>query len=398
MLLNIGILNIGIVVLTLLTALALAHPKLRANTRWRAMITPLASIIGSGFLVLGPILDVRFGAYAPLAMAGLCLAGWIFGAAVRANIADENAPATPITARIERASEITLSFAYVISVAYYLNLFGAFAVSLTPWDTPLSAKLVTTAALLLVAVAGAGGGFKALERMEYVTVSLKLAIIAGLIFGLAVYFGKQAQAGELLVNPSNLGGWDAARLMFGLIVTVQGFETARYLGASYRAPVRIAAMKQAQWVSSAIYLIYIGLLAWLFAPTEMALTETAIIDMMQVVAPILPALLVAAALSAQFSAAVADTGGAGGLISQLSDGRLREKPAYAILIGLGLGLTWSTDLFAIISYASRAFAVYYALQSALAAVRARGPKRIGFAGVAILGAVMAAFGVPAEGG
>lgn len=390
-------LNIAILAVTALTALALARPKLHANKRWSAMITPLASIIGSGFLVLGPILDHRFGAYAPLAMAALCAVGWLFGAAIRANILTETAPDTRLTQSIERASELTLAFAYVISVAYYLNLFGAFAVSLTPWDGNFSAKLVTTAALLLVAFAGQTGGFKALERMEYFTVSLKLAIIAGLIFGLAQYFGKQALTGALIVTPPSLTGWDAARLMFGLIVTVQGFETARYLGATYKAETRVAAMKQAQWVSSAIYMIYIGLLAWLFAPDPSALTETAIIDMMQVVAPILPLLLVAAALSAQFSAAVADTGGAGGLISELSGGKIKPRPAYILLVALGVGLTWAADLFAIIAYASRAFAAYYALQSALAAVRETGAKRIGFAALAALGAMMAVLGVSAEG-
>ena len=33
-------------------------------------------------------------------------------------------------------------------------------------------------------------GFSALERMEQVSVGLELAIIAGLLFGLAVHFGE----------------------------------------------------------------------------------------------------------------------------------------------------------------------------------------------------------------
>ena len=46
-------------------------------------------------------------------------------------------------------------------------------------------------------------------------------------------------------------------LAFGLIVTVQGFETSRYLGAEYDARPRIASMRLAQWIASAVYLAYI---------------------------------------------------------------------------------------------------------------------------------------------
>ena len=54
-----------------LTGALLAWPRLAKAPLWRATITPLASIIGSGFLVLGPILDVSYGAYAPLVMLAL---------------------------------------------------------------------------------------------------------------------------------------------------------------------------------------------------------------------------------------------------------------------------------------------------------------------------------------
>ncbi|KEO51729.1 hypothetical protein [Thioclava pacifica] len=392
------LLDTAIFLLALIVLGSMYLPKLRKLPRWRAMVTPLASIIGSGFLVLGPILEVRFGAFAPLAMASLCIAAWLFGAAVRRNIASETQTGTPLTARIEALSQIALAFAYVISVTYYLNLFGAFAVSLTPWNSHVTARIVTTSMLALVAITGFTGGFRALERMEYASLSLNLAIIAGLLLGLAVYFGKTAVAGALVIDAPTLGTWDAVRLLFGLIVIVQGFETARYLGASYDPPSRIAAMKWAQLMSSAIYMVYILLLAYIFAPNAHDLTETAIIDMMRVVSPILPAMLVATALAAQFSAAVADTEGAGGLVSEFSRGRIAPKLAYPVLIAAGITLTWTTDLFAIISYASRAFAGYYALQAALAAIRSTGPKRYAFVALTGLGVAMTLLGTPAESG
>lgn len=391
------LLDLAIFLSALLVLGAMFLPQLRNRPRWRAMVTPLASIIGSGFLVLGPILEARFGAMAPVAMAGLCLAGWLFGSAVRANIATEQQPATRIIARLEDFAQLSLAFAYVISVAYYLNLFGAFAVSLTPWNSPVAAKSVTTVMLAVVAAAGFAGGFRALERMEYGSVAIKLAIIAGLLLGLAVYFSQKAVAGALIIDPPTLPPWDALRLMFGLIVTVQGFETARYLGKSYDAPTRIAAMKWAQMLSTAIYMVYIALLAYLFTPDAHKLTETSIIDMMRVVAPILPAMLVAAALAAQFSAAVADTGGAGGLISEFSRGKIAPKAAYLVLTSAGIALTWSADLFSIIAYASRAFAAYYALQAALAALRSEGARSYGFWALAALGVAITLLGTPAEG-
>ncbi len=392
------VLNGSILTLTVLVLGAMFLPVLRRRPRWRAMVTPLASIIGSGFLVLGPILAVRFGALAPVAMAALCLLGWCFGAAVRSNIAAENSPDTALVHRVEQLAQLALAFAYIISVAYYLNLFGAFAVSLTPWKSDFVARVVTTAMLGIVAIAGFSGGFRALERMEYATVALKLAIIAGLLLGLAVFFGARASAGRLIVTPARLDLWDSVRLIFGLIVTVQGFETARYLGNTYDARTRIGAMVWAQILSSTIYMIYIALLACLFAPDERSLTETAIIDMMQVVSPILPFMLVAAALAAQVSAAVADTGGAGGLISEFSRNRIAPKHAYPFLIAAGIVLTWSTDIFVIISYASRAFAGYYSLQAVLAALQSKGLRSHAFWGLALLGAAMTLLGIPAEGG
>ncbi|WP_199224693.1 MULTISPECIES: hypothetical protein [unclassified Thioclava] len=391
------ILDAAILILALIVLAAMFLPQLRDLPRWRAMVTPLASIIGSGFLVLGPILEVRYGSFAPLAMAALCGLGWLFGAAVRANIRAEDVPDTRAVKRIEEVAQLALAFAYVISVAYYLNLFGAFAVSLTPWNTDFAARAVTTTMLAIVAIAGFSGGFKRLEQMEYASVALKLAIIAGLILGLAVYFGKVAVAGDLVVDAPTLGPWDSLRLLFGLIVTVQGFETARYLGKSYDADTRVAAMKWAQMLATAIYMVYIALLAYIFTPNAHNLTETAIIDMMRVVAPILPAMLVAAALAAQFSAAVADTGGAGGLIAEFSRGKIPQKAAYPVLIGAGIVLTWTTDLFQIISYASRAFAGYYALQAVLAALQTEGTKRHAFWALAALGVAITLLGIPAEG-
>ena len=180
---------------------------------------------------------------------------------------------------------------------------------------------------------------------------------------------------------------------------MQGFETARYLGDEYPVKLRVSAMRRSQLVSAAIYLAYIALLAYAFPKDAVKLSDTAIIDMMQLVTPLLPPLLVAGALAAQFSAAVADTGGGGGLIEDLTRRVFKVRVGYLIIGVLGIGLTWVANVFQIIAYASRAFAAYYALQAAIASLRARRAGRpvlaLGFAALAALGAAVTLFGAAA---
>lgn len=389
--------------LALLALAALAHPRVARARLWRASATPLASIIGSGFLVLGPILAAEYGAWAPAAMAALCLVAWGFGSAIRYSIAEiERAGPGARRDPMEELAELALAGAYFVSVAYYLNLFGAFALSLTSLGEPWP-RVLTSAVLLGILALGWLRGFGALERVEMLTVAVKLAVIAGLIAGLIAHFHGQALGGALILPERATGGWAAVTLGFGLIVTVQGFETSRYLGAEYSAAERIRSMRIAQIVSAAIYLIYVGLLTYsLAAPSREALTETAVIDMMTAVAPVLPAMLLVAALSAQLSAAVADANGAGGLLRELTGGRISPRLGYVVLALAALALTWAADVFEIISYASRAFAIYYAAQALIAAryARRRGDRRreAAFAALAILGLAIAVFGRAVEGG
>jgi hypothetical protein len=208
-------------------------------------------------------------------------------------------------------------------------------------------------------------------------------------------------AQELVSEPATVTGWQAIALVAGLLVTVQGFETSRYLGDEYQPLTRIKSMRLAQWISTAIYMIYIAILSYVFIPENLELSETAIIDLMVVVAPILPLLLIVAAISAQLSAAVADTGGSGGLIAELTKRRITPKASYGLLVGIGLILTWAMSVFEIISYASRAFAFYYALQAFIAAKGSWSEsglslKGIGFAALGILGLAIVIFGTSVE--
>lgn len=399
-----GLSDVSVFIATGLALLIFFNKRLLASGTWRATVTPLASIIGSGFLVLAPILVREFGGGAIFAMAGLCLASYLIGGAIRWNIAalektGGKPPAGPELA-ISRISSGALGFAYVISVCYYLNLLGAFLVRLTPFNTPQNGRIATSAALLLIAGIGWFHGLKGLERSEQVSVGVKLAIIAGLLAGMAYHAIRLA--GQGLPDRDAAGaGWHGARIAFGLLITVQGFETSRYLKEEHDAATRIATMRYAQWISTGIYLLFIGLASVMFRSRDVGASETAIIGMMRSVAPILPFLLVLAALAAQFSAAVADTNGCGGMAQEVSRGRIPSRAAYVGVAVASLGLTWTADIYQIISYASRAFAAYYALQCALAFLLARRAGRplgaqAGYALLTLLSLAVLVFGIPAE--
>ncbi len=308
---------------------------------------------------------------------------------------------------LEKIASWALAFAYIISVAYYLNLFGAFGVRLLP-EMPempeVSANILTSLILIFILLIGWTKGFKALERAEIISVNIKLAVIIGLLVTLSVYFTNTGAKGALILPAANIGGWEAITLALGLIITIQGFEISRYLGENYTAETRIRSMRLAQIISSIIYLIYIPLITYAFHfDTINGSDETAIIEMINIVASYLPLALIMAALCAQFSAAIADTAGCGGLVSELSKNRISNRTTYVILVIFSLVLTWTSNLFEIITYASRAFALYYALQAAIAyksaaCLKHHWLKRTLFAALTLTGLAIIIFSTSFEGG
>ena len=126
-------------------------------------------------------------------------------------------------------------------------------------------------------------------------------------------------------------------------------------------------MRAAQLISTAIYLAFIALATTLFHK-NLGSDVTAIISMSKPVAAVLPLLLSIAAIGSQFSASVADTSGAGGLIQDIIHEKLSRRTTYVLIIIVTVALTWATNVNEIIAYASRAFALYYTLQCCVAFV------------------------------
>jgi hypothetical protein len=399
MLENTLLLMVAIIVVALLF-----HPRLRQSRDWRATVTPLASIIGSGFLVAAPLLAHAVNGWALPAMTAIVLLAYGIGAVIRYNIRY----AEPLLAQargsdfisiVERISALVLGLAYVISVAFYLRLLASFVLRAMEMESDFLANMITTGILVFIALIGLWRGLGGLESLEKVAVNIKLAIIAALLFGLAGFdLEWLAQAGsEIRYRP--VEDWIySLQLLAGILLIIQGFETSRYLGVEYDAETRIRTMRYAQMLSGVIYLLFIGLSLPLLGDFHDQRDETAIIALSAMVATVLPAMLIVAAVMSQFSAAVADTAGSGGLLSEFSRRRMTPSVGYALVAATAIILVWSATIFEIITIASRAFAFYYLLQCVVALMASRGRGHfvqcIGFVAIGILLLLVVLFAIP----
>jgi len=400
------LLNILIITIALSLAGFLAFSKrMGKSTYWKAMATPLASIMGSGFLVSAPLLGATVGNLAVIFMAVLLVLAYFVGGAIRFNIKyfepieNSGNGAAQDVAFLSRA---VLIGAYFISVTYYLQLLAAFALNAIGSKDQIAANIVTSSLLVVIGGVGMWRGLGMLERLEKYTVALNLGMIGALIVSLIIYNAELFTGGQwkLPTIPSEID-FHGARVLLGLLIVVQGFETSRYLGDEHPADVRISSMRSSQIVSGIIYLLFIGFVTVLFQP-NMGADVTGVISMTMPVAMVLPILLSVAAIGSQFSASVADSEGAGGLIEDITHHRLKVRYAYLLIMLVTISITWGTNVNQIIAYASRAFALYYALQCVVAFVVAyekkqlskRGLRLFTFSFLALVCLLVFALGVP----
>ncbi|MGK0222151.1 MAG: hypothetical protein ACI9ON_001389 [Limisphaerales bacterium] len=365
-----GIDAIGILFM-LSTAAVLLHPKIRDAETWRATVTPLASIIGSGFLIVAPLLAHVAGSYATIAMLAVVLIAFWVGSAIRYNIQGESllifSPDLVWARQVEKISDVMLAVAYVISVAFYIRLLAAFALDSFGASTPSASDLLASAILLFIAFYGYFFGLRGLERLEEYSVTIKLAIITSLLIWLLHHDVSHGYSlAGIQADEATL--WDKLRVLAGMLLVVQGFETSKYLGSAYSHDMRIQTMRRAQWIAAFIYVGFVALILPLtISLPQGELSETALIELIQTVSPILGVLLVVAAILSQFSAAIADTLGAGGIVSQESNNSIDERKIYPIISVGAVVLIWTTNIFELVTIASRAFALFYFLQALLAA-------------------------------
>jgi hypothetical protein len=402
--------NLIVVVALLVTGVIVLSPRLTKSEVWRATVTPLASIIGSGFLVSLPLFAGVLGDYALIGMTALVVGAYLLGGAIRFNILHGEPlfakHAHPAFDAVEDLSHLTLALAYFISVTYYLTLFAAFLLKGLGTTDVFAGKVLTSCILFAIGVHGLLRGLHGLETVEEYAVGLKLAAIGAVLAALAWLNIWLFATGTWHLADLNVGtGWTSIRTILGLLIVVQGFETSRFLKGAYPPELRVRTMRDAQLLSGAIYVVFFVLATVTLTPKPFDGDVAAVTDILKVAASWLPLVLIGGAIFAQLSAAIADAIGAGGLIEQLSRDVINHRHAYPVVALVGIGLTWSLNVFGVIALASRAFAMFYMLQCVVAAgvalvapdVNKRWLRAAGFIVLAGCAAAVVLFGIPAAG-
>jgi hypothetical protein len=388
------------------------HPRLTNSKNWQATLTPLSSIIGSGFLIIAPLLTSVVGMYSPIAITGIVLLAYAIGGVIRFNIIHaepllHEREAHPVIYKIDLFANTTLSIAYVTAIAFYLSLLSSFLLTYLGFgDSPALERTLTTTIIVFIAATGYIRGLGGLEKLEAYSMSLQLSIVAALLIGVFVYDYRFIQTEQALAL--DVPDRDLITKMFillGVLLVVQGFETSRFLGEKYNAEIRVRTMRRAQLISGVLYVVSVIALLPVVQHLDLENVKIAeIVSATGLVATALPLMLIVAAIMSQFSAAVADTVGAGCLASESSNGKLSSNRGYVIVSVFAIILVWAADLLEIISFASRAFAVYYLLQCIVAIVANRQhyegtahlTQAVRFATLASILAVIVIFAIPAK--
>ena len=405
-------LNIILLVIAATVLLFMFQPRLTKSESWQATLTPLSSIIGSGFLIIAPLLASVVGVYSPLAVTAIVVLAYAIGGVIRFNITHaepllHDRETHPVLYKIDLFANTALSVAYVTAVAFYLSLLSSFLLTYLGFeDSPGLERTLTTIIIIFIATTGFLRGLGGLEKLEAYSMSVQLSIVAALLVGIIVYDYNFLQSGRPLDFDVQDRNWiTKACILCGILLVVQGFETSRFLGEKYSADIRVRSMRRAQLISGALYVVSVIALMPIVQHLDLANIQIAeIVSATGLAATALPLMLIVAAIMSQFSAAVADTVGAGCLASESSSGKLSTNRGYLLVSLFAILLIWTADLLEIISFASRAFALYYLLQCVVAVIASRHHyerrvhrlHRTQFATVATILALIVIFAIPAK--
>jgi len=366
-------LNIILIAVSLITVVFLLRPKLRNSEHWQATLTPLSSIIGSGFLVMAPLLASVVGILSPLAVLGIVILAYGIGTVIRFNILHveprlKTGELSNATKQVEYLGNISLCLAYMVAVAFYLSLLSSFVLNYFDISDLSMERWITTSIIIFIAVVGYIKGMGGLEKLESLSMTIQLSIVVALLLGLFIFGFNFMNSDEKLVFNYPEREWTTQiQILAGALLVVQGFETSRFIGEKYSPEVRVSSMRNAQLMSGALYVVSVIALMPVVQHLDLEHVQLSkIVNVMGLVALSLPLMLIIAALMSQFSAAVADTGGAGGLLNENSNKKLSTNIAYIVVSVAAILLVWSVNLLEIITLASRAFAMYYFLQALLA--------------------------------
>ena len=343
-----------------------------SRNRLVAMETPLASIFGSGFLVIVSVLNDSVGRYSIAAMAAVCGFAYVVGAVVRFNIKHAEpilkAAKTPSRLRaLSTIAHLTLIPAYVISIALYIRILSSYALGFVNLANEINAKLLTTAIILVLLAISLTSGLRALDAAKKWSLFATAAIIV-LLIGAFGYYDARTLAHGALVLPRYPASswWRTARVLAGTLIVVQGFETTRYLGGQFDSQTRISAARLSQILSTVVYVAFVACATPLMHFLSSDVKDNSLMTIAGIAATWLTLPLALVAVFSQFSAAVADVVGGSGSLVEVTRKALGLKATYVVICVFAIMLCWATTTFTILALASRAFAFYYFMQCTVA--------------------------------
>ena len=157
-------------------------------------------------------------------------------------------------------------------------------------------------------------------------------------------------------------------------------------------------MRSAQYISSAVYVLFVASSLILFATIKAPHNVTAIFEVSKQVSAFLPFLIMAAALGSQLSAIVNDTETRTEMLAQQVGDRLPRQWTFPLFLVPAILVVLLTEVSSVVALASRVFAAYYLSQALIAGRLAWRAKKWAwvafFGGIASAMAAVALFGLP----
>jgi hypothetical protein len=365
-------------------------------------VVPLAEIMDVGFIVFSPVVILLFGFDAPAAMLGLCLLAILTGFAISYNI-NNYEPLIGKPDPLHRWNSVAvwaLLAASVVNVGYYAQLLMTL-VWLPLGDLYSSGLVTATAAglLVLLMVYGFARGLMALNDLGNKTTAFNLSAIGAVLVAFATYNVQRLVGGDFDMPQFDApADGEALRQLLGLFVLVQGFESSRYIGAYFSAERRVETMRSAQYISSAVYVLFVAFTLILFATVTAPHDVTAIFVVSEEVSVFLPFLIMAAALGSQLSAIVNDTETRTEMLARQAGDRLPRQWTFPLFLVPAILVVLLTEVSSAVALASRVFAVYYLSQALIAGRLAWRAERWAwvafFAVIALAMAAVAILGIP----
>ncbi len=346
-----------------------------------ASVTPLASIFGSGFLIIVPILERTLGRLAVFGAIAVCGLAWLIGIAVRhvVRVVEpmlDDGSLDQTTRRLDRLGDWVIVVAYVISVALYVRIMAQYVVTYAGSDSALAERALASAAIATIVGIGVFRGYGGLDWLERMALGAVLVLVTILGGAFAVSDAGQVLGQGLTLPPiPDTGFVNVVLVLGGIVIAVQGFETVRYLQEEFDRPTRIWASRLSQAVAASIYIGFVAVATPLMGLGSNAGADGELTDITTRIAPLLTLPVVVCAVLSQFSAATADTVAAGGNLHKIGPSAVGGSRAYVVSGIAAIALALTVPTLTVVAIASRAFAAYYAIQSAMAFRTCEGAAR-----------------------